>query len=338
MPVKSVSILHRFLLVAMTLLTVAGLLGCQPLARPTASVVPTLDLVGTVTAQAAPMIATQTAISAASTQVAQAQATLTAQAQAQMSVASQTAAVTSAGATQTALAQAAAAQAATGTALAQLAAAQAATATALAVPSSTPRPPATTVIPASATPSSTPVPCVTLDTTFAPIADRVIAAGLDTGCPTKSTTRTANGGLQEYWSNASNPDPATHARGLMVWDGDQSRILAIRGSSAQVGSATVAIFPDTWQEGEAEVAPACASLAPPAGYMLPIRGFGKVWCANKLGDTLGWPNRKETAATLYMQPTARGMLLKISAPDQATGYLVALDLVAMRAVAMPVAP
>ncbi|HEX9118166.1 MAG TPA: hypothetical protein VGA61_19030 [Anaerolineae bacterium] len=335
------------------------LLGCQPIVRPTGSPVPTLDLVGTVTALAVPAVATQTAVSGASTQVAQLQATGTALVDSQTAVAGQTAsalnavasqtaaaqgaaatqaagvaAATAQAATSTALAQAAADQAATATALAQQVAAQAGTATALAkvIPTATPTPVPPTV------PVMPPPPCVVVNPALASIADKAANAGLDLGCPTQPAASTPNGALQEYWANVTNSNPNTHLRSLMIWYGDVRTIYVIQGDDTAASRGALRNYTDTWRDGDPDVLPACVPLQPPAGYLMPVRGFGKVWCTNNLVNVIGWPKNQETAARLLVQTTRTGLLLRISAPDQNAGYLAALDYRAARAVTTNVGP
>lgn len=49
-------------------------------------------------------------------------------------------------------------------------------------------------------------------------------------------------------------------------------------------------FADTWQSGQPESDP---NITPPSGMYQPVRGFGKVWRENNLGDTLGWAIEEE---------------------------------------------
>ena len=341
---------------AASLLALVLATGCQSTTRPTAPPQVVIDVVGTVTAQAAPAIATQTAVSAAFTQVAQAEVTQTAQAQAQQTATGQVAAANAIIATQTALAQVASAQAATATSLAQVAAAQAGTATALAqavavpagtatvaaLPASTatmlPTTTVTVSVSASGTPTApAPVACVALNPAFTALAGKATAAGLALGCPT-ATAYSVNGAVQEFWKNLSNPDPKTHWRSLMIWREDTKSLYVIDGQDTQTGQGKLLSYADTFKEGEPDIPPACATLQPPAGYQMPVRGFAKAWCANNLAGVIGWPKGKETNASLLVQPALNGLLIKVSAPDQNLGALVALDYSAGRAVTSPVAP
>lgn len=94
---------------------------------------------------------------------------------------------------------------------------------------------------------------------------------------------------------------------------------------------------DTWDESQPPVYPKCAQMQPPAGYQLPIRGFGKVWRVNGLVDEVGWPNEAEKGVNLLLQPLEAGLLMRVSGPIP-MGYGIALDYRAMRAVTVMMAP
>ena len=183
------------------------------------------------------------------------------------------------------------------------------------------------------TPTTTPTPgpCVDPDPVLAPILDHAEALGYDLGCPT-TPAFTIPGALQEFWA----PNPHTHFRSLMIWRSDNKEIYVIVGQDMNASEGMLLAYTDTWAEGQPDVHPDCAGMTPPAGYQLPIRGFGKVWCVNELEGQVGWPAGTETAATLLVQPMQTGLLLKVSLPTQ--GYLVALDYRAVWAVTMMTSP
>lgn len=104
--------------------------------------------------------------------------------------------------------------------------------------------------------------------------------------------------------------------GRMLW-------LPSHPFSPDMGAAIVALpadglgwplYPDLWQPGEAESDPAWGE--PPAGLVLPIRGFGKLW-ATVLRDSFGWATTPETAVTLQWQiiPHATGDVLLLGDSD-----------------------
>ena len=80
------------------------------------------------------------------------------------------------------------------------------------------------------------------------------------------------------------------------------------------------------------IAPACAAMTPPAGYQLPIRGFGKLWCDLALWGTVGWPAENEAGVTLLVQRTQRGRVLKTSVSGRV--FLIAINPTAGRAVTL----
>ena len=64
---------------------------------------------------------------------------------------------------------------------------------------------------------------------------------------------------------------------------------------------------DTWQEGDAE---SDASIAPPWGYLQPVRGFGKAWRQEPgVRDRLGWATDKERGFNAAVQHFQRGMMI-----------------------------
>lgn len=66
-------------------------------------------------------------------------------------------------------------------------------------------------------------------------------------------------------------------------------------------------FEDTWKEGDPEDS---GDDIPPAGLYEPLRGFGKLWYANReVRDTLGWAKEPEHAGIGAYQPFEAGSLL-----------------------------
>ena len=174
-------------------------------------------------------------------------------------------------------------------------------------------------------PTTTPAtsPCVAPDAALEPILDQAQSLGYDIGCPT-APAFSIDGALQEFWANVDEASPHLHYRSLMIWRPDNAEITVIDGRDTDASEGTLLAYTDTWVAGQPEVHPWCAGMTVPAGYELPVRGFGKVWCVNDLADPVGWPTLPETGVILLVQPTQAGLLLKVSGAIP-TGYLVALD-------------
>ncbi len=189
----------------------------------------------------------------------------------------------------------------------------------------------------TSTPTRTPTPgfCVGPDPILGPIFTYAGSQGLNLGCPTGAAF-SVYGAFQEFWANVDNPNPHLHFRSLMIWRGDEREIYVLDGEDTDASRGNFLAYTDFWEEGMPEVHPDCAGTAPPAGYQLPIRGFGKVWCENRLWEWVGWPAEHETEATLLIQPTEYGLLMRATTTH--VGYLLALDYRAMRGVTTMVAP
>jgi hypothetical protein len=203
------------------------------------------------------------------------------------------------------------------------------------------------VVPAPATdtpePTDTPPPgpCVPPDPVLKPILDHAEGLGYDMGCPTAPAFLVEKGGhtgaFQEFWANVTNPNPHTHYRSLMIWRADNRDIYVIDGVDTNASGGLLMAYTDTWEEGQPEIHPDCAGMTPPAGYQLPVRGFGKVWCYNDLEDEVGWPSQSEVQVDVLVQPMQTGLLLKVSGP-MSTDYLLALDYQAVYGMTMMVGP
>jgi hypothetical protein len=62
----------------------------------------------------------------------------------------------------------------------------------------------------------------------------------------------------------------------------------------------------------------------PDGYLMPVRGFGKLWCERELWTTIGWPSEPETGLDFLVQQTEHGRLMRFSDPLINT-FVVAWD-------------
>ncbi|MEA3310387.1 MAG: NBR1-Ig-like domain-containing protein [Chloroflexota bacterium] len=180
-----------------------------------------------------------------------------------------------------------------------------------------------------------PSACVATDPSLKPIWDQVQGLGYDIGCPTEPAV-SLPGAFQEFWANVDEVNPHFHYRSLMIWRSDNQGIYVLDGEDTNASTGLLLAYTDTWAEGEPDVYPACQGLAPPNGYQLPIRGFGKIWCYNQLQNRVGWPAENETVVTLLVQPTQTGLLMRVS--GSYLGYLVALDYRAVRGWTRMVAP
>lgn len=158
----------------------------------------------------------------------------------------------------------------------------------------------------------TEVPCVDLDHSLEPIMAQAQERGYDLGCPTRPAF-SVYGAFQEFRANH-----------FMIWDSSVREICVLIPYDDVEGTYTV--YRDEWEEGMPEVHPDCAHMPPPAGYQLPIRGFGKVWCESGLWDQIGWPEAHEQAAELLVQPTERGLLVRVGGLPGGQDFLFALDL------------
>ncbi len=90
--------------------------------------------------------------------------------------------------------------------------------------------------------------------------------------------------------------------GLMFWRADEKAIYVLEADGRW------ARYPDTWDRSQP---PTDLDLAPPAGLLQPVRGFGKVW-REQLGGpgaSTGWALVEEQGYELLAQPFAGGQVL-----------------------------
>ncbi len=180
------------------------------------------------------------------------------------------------------------------------------------------------VVPGSTeTPTPTEAPsCRTPDAQFSEIVEQAAVVGMSAYCATGDVTR-LSGAAQKYRANLSESDQNLHYLSLMIWRSDTGKIYTVRGQDATAYRANINLYDDTWDASEPEVPDACDEMTPPEGYVLPKRGFGKVWCEHELWETLGWPESSEGSVTLTIQSTDRGVLMSV--PIASETYLVAID-------------
>jgi len=161
------------------------------------------------------------------------------------------------------------------------------------------------------------------DADFALLLDQADVLGIDVGCP-MGGAYTAYGAFQEYWANVDAVNPNLHFRSLMIWTTPYKlgEIYLVQGSDTAASDAVIKASYDHWDESLPEIHPDCADLAVPNGYVMPVRGFGRLWCEEQLWETVGWPRSAERAVDLKVQRTENGQLMKISGPN-IYSYLVA---------------
>jgi hypothetical protein len=158
------------------------------------------------------------------------------------------------------------------------------------------------------TPPPTPVPTATpIPATPAPLSAEP-PAGLFRPRGPLATSWEADADLQARigWAITEDPAPINMAQqvfatGMMLWREDIRSIYVLSDDGRWT------LHPDTFVEGEPESDP---SLSPPAGYLQPIRGFGKVWRENAdVRERLGWARSREGSVVGMIQEFERGVLI-----------------------------
>ncbi|MFL7792817.1 MAG: NBR1-Ig-like domain-containing protein [Anaerolineae bacterium] len=182
--------------------------------------------------------------------------------------------------------------------------------------------------------------CTAVDAALHSIHEHASISGYELGCATGPAFYVQKNGdtgaYQEFWNNWDDVNPHTHYRSLMIWRADNKDIYVIIGEDTDGSRGSLLAYTDTWDDSLPAIHPDCAGMVAPSGYQLPVRGFGKVWCANDLEDDVGWPSTAETQVTLYVQPTQYGLLMKVTGTY--VGRLIALHYPAMRAVTQFISP
>jgi hypothetical protein len=104
---------------------------------------------------------------------------------------------------------------------------------------------------------------------------------------------------REEWDCPDGPPIASSAaeqsfeNGRMIWLAHDDRIYAF------FDDGTYQTFEDTWVAGQPDTDPA---LVPPAGRVVPVRGFGKVWSGDAdVRSRLGWALAAEQGFETHMQ-------------------------------------
>ena len=140
-------------------------------------------------------------------------------------------------------------------------------------------------------PSSTPIPEPTATPPCALGADtRLTSAWIrnEMGCP--------QGAGAIVWVAGQ-----TFERGTMLWRSDTDRVTALFGNGAWTE------FLDRWAEGS----PIPSRGTPPAGRLVPQRGFGYIWgIHDQVAQGLGWALEDERGYCARVQSFERGFLLR----------------------------
>ncbi len=182
-----------------------------------------------------------------------------------------------------------------------------------------------TPVPVTVTPTPEETACdIAYDPAFVATVDYASVLGFEIGCPQGSAYETY-GAAQIFWANVDAVNPHQHYRTLMIWNRPykQGEIYYVTVSETSPVQPFHAAY-DTWEEDMPETPPACAGMTVPDGYIMPIRGFGKLWCEQSLWDTIGWPREPETGLNFLVQPTEGGRLMRFGDPLLNT-YAVAWD-------------
>ncbi len=191
------------------------------------------------------------------------------------------------------------------------------------VPSQTPTQPAGNMLTTTPTPTLLPG-CSAVDPQLQSVLDQALAMGINPGCAKGAAFSTA-GAVQEYWTNIASADASLHYKSVFIWRSDTRQIYAVRGSDLTTTEATLlAVYLDEWKEGQPNIPASCTGMVPPAGYIVPVRGFGRVWCLNHLWNAVGYPRQAEVAVSLLIQGMDHGVLIKATGPAPAP-FAVAVD-------------
>jgi hypothetical protein len=155
-------------------------------------------------------------------------------------------------------------------------------------PTATPPSPTATPVGPTATPTTVPSCGITPILGFGQVWNAHADVRTRLGCPTEPEIST--------WSAEQ-----TLISGYMFWRGDLRLIYALYDNG------TWESFVDTWYEGDLEWDP---TIIPPAGYIQPKRGFGKVWREQAgVKDKLSWASAEERGLHATWQGYDGGMML-----------------------------
>jgi hypothetical protein len=138
-------------------------------------------------------------------------------------------------------------------------------------------------------------------------------------CPVSPVVST-QGAILAFRKPGSDPT-VPGAINYMIWRGDTNTIYVLKRDNTLAQTFRVSAYKDTWKEGDPNIPAECAGITPPTdaaaanpteALQVPIRGFGKVWCQEKLQDSIGFGIGKEVGAPAAIQETQGGLYLSIN--------------------------
>ncbi len=203
----------------------------------------------------------------------------------------------------------------------------------MSTPTAVPPPTASPTAEATPTPTVTPAPsaspdpnapCEPIDARFGPLVYQANTLGIGLPCITGPIS-TESGLVQVYWQDIDGTDPPVRFRGLIIVRSDTHTIYVLDGRDPVTYRAEARAYEDTWTEAMPEKMDACAPIIPPAGYTVPLRAIGKVWCEQSLWNSVGWPDAEAQPATLSLQGSRSSLLIEIIV-GSAQPTMVAIDL------------
>lgn len=143
------------------------------------------------------------------------------------------------------------------------------------------------------------------------------------------------GNLQAFWADTEEGESELRFRSLVILREDTRKIYVLAGRDASTYMAQVTPYNATLDVDPDEPAPACAPLVPPEGYTVPTGSIGEAWCRRSLWASIGWPREEAEAASLEIQETDNGLLIRAttgaaSSPDSGSTH-IAIDFDTMSA-------
>jgi len=164
--------------------------------------------------------------------------------------------------------------------------------------------------PTSALPAANPPACPPPEEPFGTIWAANVQAQTLLGCPVGSAYDVP--GAIQYFE-----------KGTMFWRQSDRSVFVLSESAIRQGQTADLWwrFDDTYQEGEPESDP---NLAPPAGLLQPVRGFGKIWRNNAfIREAVGWAAGNEFGMVSRWQDFERGWMM--TGPDGRPVFALAPD-------------
>lgn len=187
----------------------------------------------------------------------------------------------------------------------------------------------------TATPKSdTSSTCRAPDDRYHTIINQATALDIQVLCAT-GPIETVTGQIQVFRQNVEQDDPHVRYRGFLVLRDDTDKIYELSGKDVNTYQATVTTYSSAEGIPPDEEPATCSGLGIPPGYILPAGRLGATWCTYSLWVSTGWPQLPASDATLEIQETTNGLLIKATteATDEQTEqvYVIAIDFGARRA-------